>query len=58
MASICEGRTVLLVTQRLSVARKADKVLFMKDGRVTDLGSHLGLGEKEGKFCFHMYCVF
>jgi len=35
-----EQRTVFLITHRLSTVRQADRILFLKDGRVADFGSH------------------
>jgi ABC-type multidrug transport system fused ATPase/permease subunit len=35
-----EQRTVFLITHRLSTVRLADRIVFLKDGRVADLGSH------------------
>lgn len=35
-----ERRTVFLITHRLSTVRQADRILFLKDGRVADFGSH------------------
>ncbi len=35
-----ENRTVFLITHRLSTVRLADRIVFLKDGMVADLGSH------------------
>ena len=35
-----QQRTVFLITHRLSTVRQADRIIFLKDGRVADLGSH------------------
>jgi ABC-type multidrug transport system fused ATPase/permease subunit len=35
-----ERRTVFLITHRLSTVRQADRIVFLKEGRVMDVGSH------------------
>lgn len=46
-----QRRTVFLVTHRLSTVRQADRIVFLKDGRVADLGSHADLMAKRGAYC-------
>ena len=43
-------RTVFLITHRLSTVRQADKILFLKDGRVADFGSHSELMAKPSAY--------
>ncbi len=45
-----DRRTVFLVTHRLSTVRQADRVVFLKDGRVADFGSHDDLMAKRGAY--------
>jgi ATP-binding cassette, subfamily B, bacterial len=40
LKSLAEGRTVILVTHRLSIARRADLILVMRSGQVGESGNH------------------
>jgi len=40
MASICRGRTVLIIAHRLSAVRRTDRVVVMDAGRVVEQGPH------------------
>jgi ATP-binding cassette, subfamily B, bacterial len=37
---VLQGRTTLLITQRLSQIRWADKILFLRKGELIDQGTH------------------
>ena len=50
LASIREGRTVLIVAHRLSTLRMADRVLVMGDGRIVESGSHDELMGLQGTY--------
>jgi len=43
MASICAGRTVIIITHRLSVVRQAHQILAMDEGRIVERGTHAEL---------------
>ena len=43
MAAICHGRTVLLITHRLSALRQAHRIAVMDAGRLVDIGTHTQL---------------
>lgn len=45
-----EGRTVIVIAHRLSTIRKADRILVMKDGRISETGTWDRLLEGEGAF--------
>lgn len=47
---VAAGRTVLLVTHRLSTAMHADLVQVLVDGRVTESGSHAELLAAGGEY--------
>ncbi len=47
ISRLMESKTVLVVTHRLSLAKRADKVLLMEDGRVVEMGTHKDLMETE-----------
>ncbi|MCM1544158.1 MAG: ABC transporter ATP-binding protein/permease [Ruminococcus sp.] len=40
MNSLMKGRTNFVIAHRLSTIRDADKILFVKDGRITQQGTH------------------
>ena len=43
-----KGRTTFIVAHRLSTIREADMILFVKDGRIVEQGSHRELLQKNG----------
>jgi len=43
MAAICTGRTVIIITHRLSVVRQAHQILAMDEGRIVERGTHAEL---------------
>ena len=40
MASICRGRTVLIIAHRLSAVRNANRIIVMDKGRIVEAGPH------------------
>jgi subfamily B ATP-binding cassette protein HlyB/CyaB len=55
MASICRGRTVLIVAHRLSAVRHADRIIVMDRGEVAELGSHESLVGRPGGIYAQLY---
>ena len=47
---LCHGRTTLVVAHRLSTVKNADKIAVISDGRVSELGTHEELLEKNGEY--------
>jgi len=47
---LAEGRTVLMITHRLSTVGKVDRIIVLKDGRIAEEGTYQELKEKEGVF--------
>lgn len=45
-----EGRTTIVVAHRLSTIRNVDVIYAMKDGEVTETGSHDELMAKKGQY--------
>ncbi len=45
-----KGRVVFLITHRLSTIRRADQILFLRDGRVVEAGSHDELVARAGAY--------
>ncbi len=40
MEQLMEGRTSFIIAHRLSTIKKADRILVIQDGRITEMGSH------------------
>jgi ATP-binding cassette, subfamily B, bacterial len=40
MGRVSEGRTTLLIAHRLQSAARADRIVMLDDGRVTEVGGH------------------
>jgi ABC-type multidrug transport system fused ATPase/permease subunit len=50
MAQVMKGRTSLVVAQRLSTVRNADKIIVLKDGKVAEEGAHETLHALGGEY--------
>jgi len=50
MLTLCENKTVIFISHRLSSAKIADKILFIKDGQIAEEGSHAELIQKKGLY--------
>ena len=49
-AVMMKGRTSFIVAHRLSTIQSADVILFMKDGKIVEQGSHEELLAKDGQY--------
>ncbi len=47
---LMKGRTVVMIAHRLATLRAADKIIVLKDGFVTEEGSHDGLLSMAGVY--------
>ena len=50
MERMMEGRTTFIIAHRLFTIRNADKIIFMKDGDIKEVGSHDELMELDGLY--------
>lgn len=50
LEKIMEGRTVFIIAHRLSTLRNVDRIIVLKDGAITEEGSHRELFEKKGDY--------
>lgn len=45
---LMSGRTTFVIAHRLSTLKKADKIIILEDGGISDIGTHGELARKEG----------
>jgi ATP-binding cassette subfamily B protein len=50
LAEVMRGRTSIVVAQRLSTIKNADRIVVLKDGRVVEEGSHSELLARGGEY--------
>lgn len=48
--NLIQGRTTIAIAHRLSTLRSANKVVVMEDGRITEIGPHDELLQREGTY--------
>ena len=44
------GRTVIMVTHRISIASLADRIVVFKDGKIVEDGTHEELLSRNGEY--------
>ena len=49
-SELIEGKTAVLISHRFSTVRMADRILFLEQGQLKELGSHEELLEQNGKY--------
>jgi ATP-binding cassette subfamily B protein len=47
---LVEGRTTFAIAHRLSTLRRADRLIVLKQGVITEIGTHDELRERNGEF--------
>ena len=55
MASICQGRTVLIIAHRLSAVRHANRIIVVEKGKIVEVGPHDALINKPQGLYAHLW---
>lgn len=50
MENIMQGRTNIIIAHRLSTIRKADRILVIENGEITEMGNHMELLRARGHY--------
>jgi len=50
MENLMTGRTSFVIAHRLSTIKRADRILVIEDGRITEMGTHAELLLKRGQY--------
>ena len=50
MEHLMTDRTSIIIAHRLSTIRRADRILFIKDGKIAEMGSHQELLKQRGLY--------
>jgi ATP-binding cassette subfamily B protein len=50
LEKVYKNKTLILVSHRFSTVRNANKIVVIDDGRITEMGTHQELLERNGKY--------
>jgi subfamily B ATP-binding cassette protein MsbA len=50
LQNLMSGRTVLVIAHRLSTVRRADRIVVLEGGAISDIGAHEDLMQKLGTY--------
>jgi len=54
MENLMQGRTSFIIAHRLSTIRRADRIIYIENGRIAEMGTHTELLRKHGQY-FNLY---
>ncbi len=54
LGSLLKGKTIIIITHRVGIAKEMDNIIFLEKGRVVETGNHETLMKKKGKY-FELY---
>ena len=57
MRTICQGRTVIIISHRMSAVRNADRILAMENGLIIETGTHQELLGRANGYYAHLVAV-
>ena len=60
LQKLTQGKTVIIVSHRLSTARFADHIIFLEKGRVAEAGTHQELMKNQAQYAeiyMRFYCI-
>jgi subfamily B ATP-binding cassette protein MsbA len=50
LGNLMQGRTTLVIAHRLSTVRRADRIVVLETGTITDIGNHDDLMQRDGTY--------